>query len=85
MIEVVVVISEDCNLCEGARDVLGRVGEVYPLRVREVPLSTAEGRRLALDCGAPFPPVILLDGELFSYGRLSERKLLKAMVSRPAA
>lgn len=85
MIEVVVVSSADCRLCERAKEALGRVGKDYPLQVREVPLATPEGRRVALESGAPFPPVILLDGLLFSYGRLSERKLRKAMASRLAA
>jgi len=47
--------------------------------VREVALESDEGRSLALEAAAPFPPVVFLNGATFSYGRLSERKLRKAL------
>ena len=71
--------KEDCHFCEQAKDVLARLRGEYELRVREVTLDSDEGRTLALRSGAPFPPVVFLDGETFSYGRLSERKLRKAL------
>jgi hypothetical protein len=37
------------------------------------------GQQLALASGAPFPPVVFLDGEPFCCGRLSERMLRKAL------
>ena len=32
----------------------------------------------------PFPPGVLIDGEAFSYGRLSERKLRRELAARDA-
>ncbi len=79
MTEVVLLTKEDCHFCEQAKDVLARLRGEYDLRVREVALESKEGRSLALEAAAPFPPVVLLNGATFSYGRLSERKLRKAL------
>ncbi len=79
MTEVVLLTKEDCHFCEQAKDVLARLRGEYELRVREVALESEEGRTLALEAAAPFPPVVLLNGATFSYGRLSERKLRKAL------
>ncbi len=79
MTEVVLLTKEDCHFCEQAKDVLARLRGEYDLHVREVALESEEGRSLALDAAAPFPPVVFLNGATFSYGRLSERKLRKAL------
>lgn len=71
--------KEDCHFCEQAKDLLGRLQGEYELDVRELPLESDEGRRLAESSGALFPPVVIVDGRPFSYGRLSERKLRKAL------
>lgn len=79
MTEVVLVTKDDCHYCEQAKVVLGRLRGEYGLEVRELPLDSAEGRELAERSGALFPPVVLVAGEPFSYGRLSERKLRKVL------
>ncbi len=79
MTEVVLLTKEDCHFCEQAKAVLARLRGEYDLRVREVALESEEGRGLALEAAAPFPPVLFLNGATFSYGRLSERKLRKAL------
>lgn len=71
--------KDDCHFCEHAKSVLVRVGEDHQLAVREVRLDSDEGQALAMQAGAPFPPVVFLDGEAFSYGRLSERKLRRRL------
>ena len=79
MTEVVLLTKDDCHFCEQAKDVLAKLSGEYSLRVREIPLDSDEGRALALRSAAPFPPVVFLNGETFSYGRLSEQKLRKAL------
>lgn len=79
MTEITIVTSADCAFCEQAKDVLARVGSEAAIVVREVPLDSAEGREISRSTAAPFPPVVLLDGEALSYGRLSERRLRKAL------
>lgn len=81
MTEVVLLTKEDCHFCEQAKVVLGRLQGEYELDVRELPLESEEGRELAERSGALFPPVLIVDGEPFSYGRLSERKLRKALAA----
>lgn len=79
MREVLLLTRDDCHHCEQAKEVLESLRDEYGLNVRELPLESDEGRRLGLETGALFPPVVLLDGKYFSYGRLSERKLRKAL------
>jgi glutaredoxin len=80
--EITIVTTADCAFCEQAKQVLARVGADAPLVVRDVPLDSREGRRITARVAAPFPPVVLLDGEAFSYGRLSERRLRKALAGQ---
>ena len=80
--EVTLLTQSACGFCDHAKAVLLRVGEDYPLHVTEVDLATAEGKQLAERVGVMFAPGILLDGEGFSYGRLSERRLRRTLASR---
>ena len=79
MSEVVLLTRDDCDLCERAKVTLERLGAEFPLDVREVSLDSGEGAELVRVANAPFPPVVFLDGRPFSYGRLSERRLRKAL------
>jgi glutaredoxin len=74
--------QEDCGHCEEAKALLERLEGEYPLSVRAVRLSSTEGQELALRGGVMFPPGLFLDGAPFSYGRVSERKLRKALSRR---
>ncbi|MGH9119880.1 MAG: hypothetical protein ACRD0A_19005 [Acidimicrobiales bacterium] len=40
---------------------------------------------MAAAAGMAFPPGVLLDGEPFSYGRLSERKLRRELARHAAS
>lgn len=75
MIDITVLSQADCPFCDHAAAVLNRVGQDYPLAVRHLDLDTDEGRRLVSQHRVLFAPGIVLDGQLFSYGRLSERRL----------
>jgi len=79
MREVILLTKEDCRFCDEAKQVLASLSGEHDLVVREVGLESAEGKQLAAAAVAPFPPVVFLDGEYFSCGRLSERKLKKAL------
>jgi hypothetical protein len=76
---VTLLTQGDCAMCEHAKDVLARVAIDHPLDVEEVALATPEGQELALRHGVLFAPGVLLDGESFAYGRLSERRLRRAL------
>ena len=74
-IAITLLTRSDCGLCEHAKQVLARVGQDYPLTVTEIDLRTEDGQRLAATAGVLFAPGVLVDGEPFSHGRVSERKL----------
>jgi glutaredoxin len=78
---ITLLTQADCTLCEQAKTVLAKVGTDHPIAVDEIDLGTEHGRELALTAGILFAPGVLIDGEPFSYGRLSERKL-RARITR---
>ncbi|MGH2969178.1 MAG: glutaredoxin family protein [Solirubrobacteraceae bacterium] len=82
--EVILLTQEACAFCDQAKAMLGRLVEDYPITVRLIGLDTPDGERMALSAGVLFPPGIIIDGEPFSYGRPSERKLRRALRSRLA-
>lgn len=84
MTRITLLTQPDCALCEHAKQVLVAVGRDHPLDVTEVDLTGAAGRALAEGAGVMFAPGVLIDDQPFSYGRLSERRLRKALADRPA-
>ena len=76
---ITLLTQTDCHLCVHAKEVLARVGADHPLEVEEVSLAADRGRALAAEAGVLFAPGILLDGVPFGFGRLSERKLRRAL------
>lgn len=81
---VTLLTQADCAYCDHAKQVLAEVGLDHPLVVEEVGLDTEEGRVLATRHAVLFAPGILIDGETFGYGRLSERRLRKELARRSA-
>lgn len=78
-VEITLLTREDCGLCSHARAVLNRVGEDFPLRVNEIDLASEDGQRFAEQAGVLFAPAVLIGGQPFSFGRLSERKLRRTL------
>lgn len=85
MTRVTLLTQSNCAFCDRAKEVLDRVGRDHPLDITEIDLSSDDGRRLAAESGVLFAPGVLLDGAPFSFGRLSERKLRRALARRPIA
>jgi glutaredoxin len=82
---VTLLTQPHCGYCEDAKEILDRLSAELPLRIVQADLASDEGQRLARDAGVLFPPGILIDGEPFSYGRPSERKLRRELRRRLAA
>ena len=82
-IEVVLVEAPACHLCEDAARVLEDVGHERPLSVRRVDIGSAEGRAIVRRYRAPMPPVVLVDGQLLGWGRLSRGKLRRRLDDYP--
>ena len=84
MTAITLLTQADCVLCEHAKGVLARVGADHPLEVTEIDAASEQGRALAARAGVMFAPGVLVEGRPFSYGRLSERKLRRALGRLPA-
>lgn len=84
-VSVTLLTQPDCAYCEQARDVLERVSREHPLSIETLDLASTRGRELAERGGVLFAPGVFLDGEPFSYGRLSERKLRRELRRRAPA
>jgi hypothetical protein len=74
-IEVLVVEAEQCHFCADAATVLDDLSRRYPIRIRRLDLTSPEGAEVVRRSGAPFPPVVFVEGRLFGHGRISARKL----------
>lgn len=75
MTDITLLTQPLCAFCDQAKEILSRLTTDYPLNVHEIRLDTEEGRKLAIQHAVMFAPGVLIDGQLFSYGRLSEKKL----------
>lgn len=80
--EITLLTQPDCSYCEHAKQVLTRIAADTPLQITEIDLTSDHGRHLAATAGVLFAPGILLDGHPFGYGRLSERRLRRALHRR---
>jgi len=78
-IEIVLVTAPRCHFCHDASKLLADLTDAYPLSVRKVDLASDEGVAIATRYRVPFPPVLLIDGTYFGHGRISRRKLVKAL------
>ncbi len=85
MNRVTLLTQPNCALCEHAKQVLARIARDVPIIVEEIDLGSDTGHRLAVAAGVFFAPGVLLDDRPFGYGRLSERKLRKALTRTPHA
>lgn len=79
---ITLLSRDNCGFCERAKQVLARVGVRYPLQIIEISLDSPEGQAIAASAGILFAPGVLVDDQPFSFGRLSERKLLRALEKR---
>jgi hypothetical protein len=77
--EVIVLTSPGCHLCEDALHVLDALGASLGLSVREVDMLGLEGRDLVERFRPSMPPGVILDGALFSSGRLPRGKLRRRL------
>lgn len=77
MSDLVLVVSDDCKLCDRARALLGRLG----LSFREVDLADEEAGELARR-GVPvvFFPVLVNGERVIAYGDISEAELRRELV-----
>lgn len=79
---VTLVELPDCHLCEQAKETLRVLGRDFPLRVTVLEAASAEGQRLVSRFRPTMAPLVLVDGELFSSGRLPRGRLVSRLRAR---
>jgi thiol-disulfide isomerase/thioredoxin len=79
MTDVLILTQADCGFCHAAEEIFSRLATEYPLRITTLDINTPEGQAIAMRHGLLFPPGILINGDAFSYGRPSERKLRRTL------
>ena len=79
---VLLLTQEHCGFCAQAKEILDRRAVEYELSVSTLDLGSPEGEAMAVRSRILFPPGIFLDGEPFSYGRPSERRLRREIERR---
>ncbi len=77
--EVIVLTSPACHLCEEALEVLEGLRDELSLSIRAVEMGSPEGRVLVERFRPAVPPGVIVDGALFSSGRLPQRKLRRLL------
>ena len=80
--EILLLTKDQCDFCTQAKGILERLQVEYGFSLSLLDLQSLDGEALALRYGMLFPPGVFLDGEPFSYGRLSERKLRREIERR---
>jgi glutaredoxin len=80
--KVTLLTQENCAFCEQAKEMLDRLSAEYGLSVSTLDLGSPEGQALSERGGVLFPPGLFIDGEPFSYGRPSERKIRRELNRR---
>jgi glutaredoxin len=79
---ITVVESEACHFCDDAKRALSELAARYPLAVETVDVRSETGQRLMRVHRASMSPLVLVDGDFFSHGRLPRRKLVKLLEQR---
>ena len=72
---ITVVEAPACHLCADAKSALAVLAKCYPMTVHLLSIGDQPGRALMDRHRAPMSPLVLLNEEYFSSGRLPRRKL----------
>lgn len=72
---VTLVEAPACHLCDNAKSTLAVLAQSYPMTIHVLSIGTVQGGALMARHRAPMSPLVLLDGQYFSSGRLPRRKL----------
>jgi glutaredoxin len=84
-VEITLLTRERCDFCELAKQILQRLSTEFSFSISVVDLDSPAGQDLAERGDILFPPGIFLDGEPFSYGRPSDRRLHRELRRRLGA
>ena len=80
--DVLLVTSPACHFCADAEDALAELSKEFDLRISRIDARSPEGMALVQEYGAAMSPLVLLDGEYVSAGRLPRGKVRKLLEAR---
>ena len=84
-VKVTFVHTVACHFCDDAEAALDEIAREHPLSVELVAASEPRGEALVREHRAGMFPLVLVDGEFFSVGRLPRKKLRKLLARRAPA
>lgn len=79
------VTAPGCHFCGDARLALAELAREFPLDVRELDAGSSDAADLIERHRPVMWPVVVIDGELFSVGRLPRTKLRRLLERRARA
>lgn len=82
--KVTLLVTTGCQYCEDARNELASRADRAELDLEVVSLASEQGEALQATHRPAMFPLVLIDGERFSVGRLPRRKLDRALAKRTA-
>ena len=82
---ITVIGSTGCHLCADARSALEEIDTHHRLVIRYVDAGSPEGLELVARHRPALQPLVLVNGERFSVGRLPRRKLERLLEARAHA
>lgn len=77
--QLTLVTLPACHFCDDAHTVLGPLAEQERIRLRTVEAESPEGQSLIVLHRPAVFPLVLIDGEFLSAGRLPRRRLADAL------
>lgn len=84
-VAVTLVHSPACHFCDDAAEALAALATTHPVDVTTVALESPEGATLVARHRPSMNPLVLVDGEYFSSGRLPRKKLQRLLERRADA
>ena len=79
---VTLVESPACHFCQDAHEALREIGRDFAFDITTLDVRSATGSALMQEHGAAMSPLVLLDGQFVSSGRLPRGKLRALLAAR---
>jgi glutaredoxin len=72
---ITIVQAPACHFCADADQILSDLADRYPVQLIRLDMRTSEGLLLTQQHRAAMSPLVLVDGQFFSQGRLPRGKV----------
>lgn len=75
------ITSEGCEHCEETRTLLQKLHKEYYFKIKEIEMASPEGMELVMQYRIMLAPAIIIDKNLISIGKVSEKSLREELLS----